>query len=213
MSVRVGLVASVALLGACATVPTRVVTGQSLELSLPKLPLAGHPERQSKEVALSSLRGKVVLVDVWASWCRPCARSLPFYEDLQHALGPKGFTFVGVDVDEDERAAQAFVQDANLDDLLLLRDPGAKVVAPRFGLSRLPTEFFLDRAGHVRFVHEGFSEGDRAGFRQQLEALLAETPNAPATVRPTRGGATRGVARARAVRSAAPERPPTAAAR
>lgn len=157
-----------ALLGASACVtPRPLMLGHSMdEVVLPK--------RGGGTRSLEELRGQVVLVDVWASWCRPCVESLPFYADLENALAPKGFRVVGINIDEDKRAAVAFMKEQSLT-LETLFDPGAKFIGPRFKITRMPTAFLLDRAGNIRHVHEGFVSADRARWRTQIDALLAES--------------------------------------
>ncbi len=169
---RRALIPGVLFLFACATTPLAVRTGSAFDLALPVLGTTAT-DGHAKSLALSSLRGNVVLVDVWASWCEPCVEALPFYDDLQRAYGAKGFRFIGVDVDEDARAGRAFLRQHQLDDLTVLRDPGAEVVAPRLGLSRLPTALLLDRTGHVKFVRQGFEDAERATLRQEIQTLLS----------------------------------------
>ena len=162
---RVLLVLALFLGVACVT-PRPLLVGQTMdEVQLPKL--SGGTR------ALEELRGEVVLVDVWASWCRPCVESLPFYEDLENALGPKGFRFVGINVDADARAAEAFLEAESLE-LETLLDPQAKLVGSRFDVTRMPTAFLLDRSGRIRHVHEGFVSADRSMWRRRIEELLAE---------------------------------------
>lgn len=139
--------------------------GERLDLTLPRL---GGPPFSFREV-----QGRVVIVDVWATWCRPCAEALAFYADLQGAMGARGFSFVGINVDEDERATEAFLRDLS-PGLLTLRDPGALVTGPRFGISRMPTTFVLDRQGRIRATREGFSSRDKDWYRDTVTTLLAE---------------------------------------
>lgn len=160
------LVAAVALLalGGCVTArPLKVGVPMDLELRT----LDGAPF--SFEDAL----GDVLLVDVWASWCGPCRESMPFYSDLANAWKDRGFRFVGVNIDEDPRAARAFLEQAGVE-LLTLRDPGAAYIAPRLNVSRMPTAFFVDRRGRIRDTHEGFLPRDKERIRETLERLLAE---------------------------------------
>jgi thiol-disulfide isomerase/thioredoxin len=152
-----------ALAGCVSASPLRVGGPMDLELRT----LGGSPF--SFEVA----KGKVLLVDVWASWCGPCRASMPFYADLATAWKDRGFEFVGVNIDEDPRAAKAFLERAGLE-LRTLRDPGAELIAPRLNVTRMPTAFFVDRTGRIRGTHEGFVERDKALIRETLEALLAE---------------------------------------
>jgi len=130
--------------------------------------------------SFEAVRGKVVLVDVWASWCGPCRQSMPFYEDLATAWKARGFEFVGITVDEDERAAKAFLRQEELA-LFTLHDPGANVVSGRYKVTRMPTAFLLDRTGTIRLAVEGFTAGDKQRIKDELEKLLAEPVEAPAT--------------------------------
>lgn len=123
--------------------------------------------------SLEELRGQVVLVDVWASWCRPCVESLPYYADLENALFAKGFRFVGINIDVDERAAAAFLKEESLS-FETLHDPAATFIGPRFKITRMPTAFLLDRSGNIRHVREGFVTSDRAKLRARIDELLAE---------------------------------------
>jgi thiol-disulfide isomerase/thioredoxin len=162
------LVAAGALLlalGACATAPRTMGLGRTMELKLPRL--------GGGEVDLASLRGKVVLVDVWASWCAPCVQALPFYSDLESALGPKGFAFVGISIDDEAEAATEFLRQASLD-ITSAHDPGAKTMRAKYEVQIMPTSFFIDRTGRIRHVHEGFGGSEKASIRERLEALLAE---------------------------------------
>lgn len=153
------------LIAACAT-PKPLLVGQTMdEVALPRA--------SGGTLAIEDLRGQVVLVDVWASWCRPCVVSMPFYAELQAELGGRGFRFVGINIDEDRRAPSAFLEtrDLELDTLL---DPGAKFIGPRFKLSRMPTAFLLDREGRIRHVHLGFAQADKTWWRERIGALLDE---------------------------------------
>lgn len=150
------------LLGCATTRP--VFVGQNIDLTLPRL--------GGGELSLEELRGRVVVLDVWASWCGPCVASMPFYAELQKTYGPEGLTIVGLSVDEDERAATAFLQGRG-EQLVTLRDPGAEVATTRLKVRRMPTAFFIDRQGVVRHTLEGFSANDRDAIRQTIERLLA----------------------------------------
>lgn len=163
---RLALLGWLLLSMACVTTRPQLLVGHPMDgVTLPRL--------SGGTMSLEELEGQVVLVDVWASWCRPCLQSLPFYEDLENALRPRGFRFIGINIDEDRRAAEAFLKTESLS-LETLLDPGAAHIAPRFKVSRMPTAFLLDRKGTIRYVHEGFRSGDKAQWRERIEALLAE---------------------------------------
>lgn len=155
---------SLAGLHACIPRPPLEVGG-SMDVSLRTL--EGAPW------SFAAVKGKVVLVDVWASWCGPCRQSFPFYDDLATAWRDRGFEFVGISVDEDERAAKAFLREAKVG-LFSLHDPGAEVVGGRYKVSRMPTAFLVDRTGRIRLAVEGFSVRERVRIKEELEKLLAE---------------------------------------
>ncbi len=121
-------------------------------------------------LALESLRGKVVLVDFWATWCPPCVASMPTLEKLHRELGAQGLVVVGVNVEPgDEPTVRAFVRDRGLT-LPVVIDQGP--IAPSYGVYSYPSSFVVGRDGVVRAAHRGpVSEGR---LRAELEAALAE---------------------------------------
>ena len=122
---------------------------------------------------LSSHRGRVVLLDVWATWCEPCRDALPLYQDLSKEFTPRGLDVLTINVDADSRPIAPFLEEAKLS-LPVLLDPEARVAESTLKVKLMPTAFLIDRKGHVRFVHEGFDEGQLATWLSELEALLAE---------------------------------------
>ncbi len=130
------------------------------------------PTLDGGEVTLSKLRGKVVLLDFWASWCRPCRRSFPWMDRMQRKYGPRGFTVVAVNLDRKREDADDFLR-LMQPGFVIARDPGASV-AERFGLKGMPTAFLIDRQGRVRHTHRGFRERHGEEREAQIRALLAE---------------------------------------
>lgn len=118
---------------------------------------------------------KVVIVDFWASWCAPCKQSFPIYDQLQREYGAKGVVIVAVNIDDDPRAMQRFL-DRLRPGFAVVRDVAQKLVAA-VAVPAMPTAFVLDRRGIVRFVHEGFfGERTRAEYVAEIETLLSENP-------------------------------------
>lgn len=148
--------------GACAT-PRTLAVGEPLAVDLVAL-------EGGKDVA-ESLRGRVVLVEVWASWCRPCSDSLPFLQELGKELGPRGLSVVGINTDEDPAAAERFLSRHGLA-IPTVRDPGARLVSERFAVRKLPTLLLVDRDGIIRYTHEGFLPRDGVQVRRAVESLL-----------------------------------------
>lgn len=141
----------------------------------PDFSLPGVRENEAA-VTLSELRGDIVYVDFWASWCAPCLRSLPEVNTLYERYKDQGFSVVAITIDDP-------VEDA-LDFLLDLETPLAYQVAldqtaevmDQYAVVGMPTSFLIDREGVVRMVHKGFREGDTELLEQKLIALLAEQP-------------------------------------
>ena len=110
--------------------------------------LAGHP------VALSSLRGKVVLLNFWATWCPPCKQEIPWFVEMQKRYGAQGLQVVGINMDDagDLKDVARFAAENGVNYPILI---GQEAVAQQYGgIDSLPTTFYLDRKGGVveRFI-------------------------------------------------------------
>jgi thiol-disulfide isomerase/thioredoxin len=124
------------------------------------------------DVSLESLRGKVVYLDFWASWCGPCRVSFPQLEQLRNELGPKGFEVLAINVDEVEADARRFLSEVPVS-YPVVRD-AAGVTPQAFGILGMPTGYLIDRQGMVREVHQGFRKSDGEKLRSAIVALLGE---------------------------------------
>ncbi len=118
-------------------------------------------------VRLSDLRGKVVVVDFWATWCKPCKESFPAYQKLS---GEKpDVAFVGVSIDEDPNGIPQFVEETGAT-FPVVWDEG-QVTSQAYAPPTMPTSFVVDKNGIVRFVHAGFHAGDEAELAQVIDGL------------------------------------------
>jgi thiol-disulfide isomerase/thioredoxin len=131
------------------------------------LPFAG-----TQPVSLSAYRGKVVLVDFWASWCGPCRQSLPLYNGLQADFPASDFTILAVGLDEDTADARAFLREHPVKYTALQNSKGD--VAQAFGLKGMPSSYLVDRAGIVRYAHAGFEPKDIDAFKREITTLVAQ---------------------------------------
>jgi thiol-disulfide isomerase/thioredoxin len=143
----------------------KVISGQ-LDIALPT-----HPSGETYKLAAH--RGQVVLIDVWATWCEPCRDALPLYQDLATEFGPRGLEVVTINVDADAAPIAPFLKEAKVN-LPVLRDPDAHFVEPNLKVKMMPTTFLIDKKGTVRFVHEGFDEGQLSTWLAEIESLLGE---------------------------------------
>ncbi len=123
-------------------------------------------------VSLAGLRGRVVLVDFWASWCAPCRRAFPEIDRLYADLGPRGFEVLAVNLDERRQDANAFLADRPHKVTVVFDPKGTSAEA--FGLSGMPSSFLVGRDGKVRFVHVGYTEAVLGAYRREIEQLLSE---------------------------------------
>ncbi len=124
------------------------------------------------ELALADMRGKVVFVDFWASWCAPCQKSMPQLAALQREFPAERFALIGVNVDRDAPAAKKLLAKHGVT-YPSAADPEGGLPA-RFGLETMPTAYLIDGDGVIRYVHRGFRDGDIDELRKRIHALLAE---------------------------------------
>jgi thiol-disulfide isomerase/thioredoxin len=123
-------------------------------------------------VRLADYKGKVVLIDFWASWCPPCKTSFPALDAIFREYQEKGLEVLAVNLDEKRRDADTFL-DAHPHRLTVLFDP--KGISPTaFGVKGMPSSFLIDRAGNIRFTHMGYSGNVDGSYRQEIAQLLSE---------------------------------------
>ncbi len=154
-----------------------VVAALTLDVGVARAEAKPAPDIQLRTargttVRLSDLKGKVVLVDFWASWCRPCVRSFPAIDGLYRKFRGRGLEVLAVNMDQQRRDADAFLSKAPHAMRIFFDADGNALSA--FGLAGIPSLVLIDRLGSVRFVHAGYSDkiGDEA--RPEIETLLSE---------------------------------------
>ncbi len=123
-------------------------------------------------VHLSAYKGKVMLVDFWASWCPPCKTSFPALDALYKEYRARGVEVIAVNLDERRKDADAFLQDHPHEMTVLFDPKGVSPVA--FGVKGMPSSFVIDRAGTIRFTHMGYSGNVDESYRREIAELLAE---------------------------------------
>jgi peroxiredoxin len=137
-----------------------------------RLPEIGLNDLSGKRVDVASLKGKVVIVDFWATWCAPCKQELPLLEKLYQKYKARGLVIVGVSVDQEEANVGAFVKQLKLS-FPVVHDK-AHAVADRVKPPKMPSSYVVDRNGVVRHLHGGFRSGDEAKLESEINALLGQ---------------------------------------
>lgn len=130
------------------------------------------PDWRGRRVSLADHRGRVVCIDVWASWCRPCRAALPGLDAIARRHRDAGLTVLAVNVDRSRAAAERFLAERlPAPTLTLLHDPEGTMPA-RYGAAGMPVLWIVDRDGVVREVEVGYSPDDLARIERVIVQLL-----------------------------------------
>lgn len=130
------------------------------------------PENQ---LHLDSYKGKVVYLDFWASWCGPCRKSFPWMNDLYRDNQSKGLVIIAINLDQEHKLADQFIQEFN-PGFPILFDPEGRL-ASQFQVTGMPSAVIIGRDGKIRYKHAGFHQDKRLQYEQELQQLLAEPAN------------------------------------
>ena len=125
-----------------------------------------------KTVTLSRLRGKVILLDFWATWCAPCRLAIPHLNDLHNAYRERGLEIIGVSLDKGspERVRRFTVNMGIQYTIIMANDE----VVKNYGISPIPTTYLIDRDGHISNKWVGFSQNLMIKISTETERLLSQ---------------------------------------
>ena len=163
-----GLLTGFYLLGGAASKPDNgpipVLPPSEVAGTAPAFSLA---DLNGKQVSLADFRGKVVILDFWATWCPPCKKEIPDFIELQKSYGPHGVQFVGIALDDLDKV-QAFAKQNGINYPVLL---GTQEITTKYGgIDGIPTTFVIDKQGKIVNRFEGFRP--RSVFEGEIKKLI-----------------------------------------
>jgi cytochrome c biogenesis protein CcmG, thiol:disulfide interchange protein DsbE len=140
-------------------------------------PLFSGHTLEARQLSMTDLRGKVLVVNFWASWCLECRPEMPMLERLHREFAARGLAVVGINAREEREAVRRYAKDLDLTFALVL-DPDGKINAA-YGVVGLPTTFVVGRDGRAVALAVGPREWGSPPARAIIEALLAESGSRP----------------------------------
>jgi peroxiredoxin len=171
-SFRNAALVSACLLFSCGGAPTATVpeAAQASAVEEPRhAPNFALPDAQGNEIKLSDLKGKVVLLNFWATWCGPCKIEMPWFVEFQREYKDKGFAVVAVSLDEEGwEVVKPFAEGLKLNFPVVVGDDE---LAGKFGgIAALPTTFIIDKEGKIVATHTGLVS--KSDYKEEIESLL-----------------------------------------
>jgi peroxiredoxin len=130
------------------------------------------PDQAGAEVSLDDFSGQVVLLNFWASWCGPCREEMPLLVELHQRYESLGFTLLGVNVEEDSAAADAFLNSVPVSFPILYDRKNQ--VSKLYDVIAMPSTVLIGRDGQVRYIHHGYEPGYENDYQDQIRELLRE---------------------------------------
>ena len=163
---RVGAYAALAAFGAMAALPAGAAGASA---PAPDFTLDSNT---GKPIKLSSLKGQVVMVNFWATWCGPCRKEMPLLDSIYKQYKDKGFTLLGVNVEPDPKLATDFLKKLPVS-FPVLYDVKSDV-SSLYKVTGMPTTVFIDKKGNVRVVHVSYKDGDENEYMNNIRMLMRE---------------------------------------
>jgi cytochrome c biogenesis protein CcmG, thiol:disulfide interchange protein DsbE len=148
-----------------------LVSGSAAAVTVGEMaPSFALPTAEATTIELERLRGQVVYVDFWASWCGPCRRSFPWMSELQQRYRDRGLTVVAINVDAKREDAARFLREFPAT-FAVVYDGGG--TTPRaYGVKAMPSSFIVDTRGRIVAIESGFHEDRRAAIEETIRSLI-----------------------------------------
>ena len=130
------------------------------------------PTITGKNTRLKELRGQVVLVNFWASWCGPCRQEMPLLDDIYKKYSKLGFVILGINVEQDSSKAKTYLRDVPVTFPILYDTQNT--LTKLYDVNAMPTTVIVDRNGNVRYIHQGYKPGYEETYKKQIKDLIRE---------------------------------------
>ena len=163
------------LLGACSKSTKEIESNIQPESNRKKAPNFSLKDANGDTVNLADYKGKVVLVNFWATWCGPCEVEIPWFVEFEQNYRPRDFAVLGISMDDDGwKSVRPYITSHKINYRMVI---GSEVVSQQFGeINSLPTSFILDREGRIATHHEGLI--DKRDYQNEILKLLDDPKRA-----------------------------------
>jgi thiol-disulfide isomerase/thioredoxin len=129
--------------------------------------------RGGKNIDLAQYKGQVVMINFWATWCGPCRQEMPLLEQIHKKYKGMGFTMLGVNVEPDPKAAEAWLAKQTPVSFPIAFDTDSKV-SKLYKVAGMPSTVIVDRKGNMRVLHKGYKPGDENAYLSHIRTLIKE---------------------------------------
>jgi thiol-disulfide isomerase/thioredoxin len=130
--------------------------------------------RGGKTINLAQYKGQVVMINFWATWCKPCRDEMPLLEDIYKKYKPMGFTMLGVNVEPDSKDAEVWLGKLPKPVTFPIAYDVDSKVSKLYKVETMPSTVLVDRKGNVRVLHRGYKPGDENIYLTQIRSMLKE---------------------------------------
>jgi len=119
---------------------------------------------------LADMRGEVVMINFWATWCGPCRQEMPLLEKLYTKYQPAGFKILAINIEKDSEKADKFIEDIGISYPVLY--DSESTVSKLYDVEAMPSTMFIDREGNFRYLHKGYKPGDEESYKKVIQQLI-----------------------------------------
>ena len=127
---------------------------------------------QDKNIRLDDLRGDVVMINFWATWCGPCLQEMPLLDELYQKYESAGFTLLGVNVEDLDDSDKVNEMIEKLQVSFPILYDVESIASELYSVDAMPSTVFVDREGNFRYLHRGYKPGDEEGYTKIVQALI-----------------------------------------